>query len=189
MPSDGERGEGSDKGLEQAKAESIKNQIIQASGSWGFDYETEKRVNEGTGHVDLVLTLGNLVIACEISATTRAEHEFERSVKKCLQAGFDRIFVVCNAPKRRAKIQEMMAAGCTPDEQRKVACVTVDEFLGRLSGLASAHQAKRAASTVGSEPKQATQGLDVSEGERDKATKKIWGDLQRRMKKDRGDGE
>ena len=57
--SSGEPGDGStDTGLERTKAESIKNQIIQASGSWGFSYETEKSVNEGTGRVDLVLTLG-----------------------------------------------------------------------------------------------------------------------------------
>jgi len=175
------------KGLEQAKAESIKNQIIQASGSWGFDYETEKRVNKGTGHVDLVLTLGDLVIACEISATTRAEHEFERSVKKCLQAGFERIFLVCNAPKRRAKIQEMVAAGCTIDEQRKVACVTVDEFLGRLSELVSARQAKQPGPASGSDLKETTTGLDVSGADRENATKKIWEDIKRRKKRDRGE--
>ena len=139
--------------------------------------------------MDLVLTLGELVIACEISATTRAEHEFERSVKKCLQAGFERIFIICNAPKRRAKIQQMVAGGCTADEQRRIACVTVDEFLGRLSGLVAAHQARQAPSTAGSEPKQATQGLDVSEAERQKATKKIWEDISRRKKKDRGESE
>lgn len=139
--------------------------------------------------MDLVLTLGDLVIACEISATTRAEHEFERSVKKCLQAGFERIFLLCNAPRRRAKIQEMVEAGCTTDEQRRIACVTVDEFLGRLSSLATAHQAKQAGSTVSSESKQVTTGLDVSEAEREKTTKKIWDEINRRKKKDRGEGE
>jgi len=183
----GEKSPAPAKSLEQAKAESIKNQIIQASGSWGFDYETEKRVNKGTGHVDLVLTLGDLVIACEISATTRAEHEFERSVKKCLQAGFERIFVVCNAPKRRAKIQELVAVGCTVDEQRKVACVTVDEFLGRLSELVSARQAKQPAPASGSDLKETTTGLDVSGADRENATKKIWEDIKRRKKRDRGE--
>ncbi len=101
----------------------------------------------------------------------------------------DHIFIICNAPKRRAKIQEMVAAGCTSDEQRRIHCVTVDEFLGSLSGLGAAHQAKQAPSTAGSEPKQATQGLDVSEAERQKATKKIWEDINRRKKKDRGEGE
>ncbi|MDA1276503.1 MAG: UPF0175 family protein [Verrucomicrobia bacterium] len=191
-PSAEERSTGSPeskKGIEQAKAESIKNQIIQASGSWRFSYETEKPVNQGTGRVDVVLTLGDLVIACEISATTRAEHEFERGIKKCLQAGFERIFLVCNAPRRREEIQKMVETECTSDEQRRIACVSIDEFLGRLSGLATAHQAKQASSNVSPDSTQPTTGLDVSEAERERATKKIWEDLQRRMKKDRGERE
>ncbi len=51
------------------------------------------------------------------------------------------------------------------------------------------HQTKQAGSSVNPESKQATTGLDVSEVEREKATKKIWEDLQRRMKKDRGERE
>jgi hypothetical protein len=191
-PTDGDRAKESpesERGLDQAKAESIKNQIIQASGSWGFSYKTEKPVNQGTGRVDVVLTLGELVIACEISATTRAEHEFERNIKKCLQAGYERIFLVCNAPKRREKIQKMVETECHADEQRRVACVSVDEFLGCLSRLASDHQKKQAGSNVNPKSKQATTGLDVSDDEREKATKKIWEDLQRRMKKDRGERE
>ena len=69
-----------------------------------------------------------------------------------------------------------------------ITCVTVDEFLGRLSGLVSARQAKQAGSTASSEPKQATEALDVSEAERDNATKKIWEDINRRKNKDRGEG-
>ena len=159
------------------------------AGSWGFSYETEKPVNQGTGRVDLVLTLGDLVIACEISATTRTEHEFERGIKKCLKAGFERIFLLCNAPRRREKIQQLVKTECTADEQLRISCVSVDEFLGKLSRLGAEHQAKQASSTVSPESTQGTTGLDVSEAEREKAWKKIWEDIQGRKKKDRGDVE
>ena len=83
----------------------------------------------------------------------------------------------------------MVETECHADEQRRVACVSVDEFLGCLSRLASDHQKKQAGSNVNPKSKQATTGLDVSDDEREKATKKIWEDLQRRMKKDRGERE
>lgn len=128
--------------LAPRKAESIKNAIAQAAGAWGFSYETEKPVNNGTGRVDIVLTLGTLVLACEISATTNAEYEFERSIRKCLQAGFARIFLVCDPTRRREAIVEKIQSRCTSEERSRIECLTAKQFQKRLVELAEKQRAE-----------------------------------------------
>lgn len=164
-----------------AKAESVKNQIIQAAGGWGFSYETEYPVNGGTGRVDLVLTLGSLVVACEISATTSAEHEFERSVQKCLQAGFERIFLVCDVASRRNRIAELVRTRAAADQDR-VHCVSTQDFLERLEEL------KRAASTPLKPAAGKTvleSGATLSAEERKQSADQAWLQISKNMARDR----
>jgi len=59
--------------------------------------------------------------------------------------------------------------------------------LGRLSELVSARQAKQPGPASGSDLKETTTGLDVSGADRENATKKIWEDIERRKKRDRGE--
>ncbi|MEI6357444.1 MAG: type IV secretion system DNA-binding domain-containing protein [Verrucomicrobiota bacterium] len=118
------------------KAEAIKNALIQASGGWGFAYETEHPILGGKGRVDIVLTKGNLVVACEISATTSAPHEVP-NVLKCLEAGFARIIHVCNAKARRTRLAALVAAQCAPADLCRIEFLTLGETLLRLGELAS----------------------------------------------------
>ncbi len=53
----------------------------------GYSVIVEKSVFDGHGHIDVALEREGLSIACEISVTTRIEHEI-RNLAKCLSAGF-----------------------------------------------------------------------------------------------------
>ena len=121
---------------ERPNGEAIKGMIIRTAGGWGFSHETEKPVNGGTGRVDIVLYLGSLEIACEISATTNAEHEFSRNIGKCLAAGFERIFLICDVAPRRRRIVEMVETRCSVAERVRVECLSTHDFLARLQTLA-----------------------------------------------------
>jgi len=168
-----------------ANGESIKNAIIQAAGGWGFSHETEKPVNGGTGRVDIVLTLGSLVIACEISATTSAEHEFERSIKKCLQAGFARIFHVCDATRRRQAIMERIEAGCTPEERSRIHCLTTRQFLNRLAELAEKQRAEATAAEASAGKTVLADAAAITPEERKQAAEDAWAKIARNKKRDR----
>lgn len=52
------------------------------------------------GKADVLLKKGPLTIACEISISTSVEHEVE-NLKKCLCAGFTRVFFICSNKRRR----------------------------------------------------------------------------------------
>jgi len=59
------------------------------------------------GRADVVLTRGELCIACEISVTTDAAHE-EENLKKCIAAGFTRVLFVSPERKQRDKMTAMI---------------------------------------------------------------------------------
>ncbi len=59
----------------------------------GFKATIEKRINNGSGHVDVVLERDSLKIACEISVTTSVAHEIA-NIEKCLEAGYTKILFV-----------------------------------------------------------------------------------------------
>jgi predicted DNA-binding transcriptional regulator AlpA len=60
----------------------------------GFTVTVEKRVLDGHGHVDVALERDDVSIACEISVSTRLDHEIN-NLTKCLAAGFDHAVLVC----------------------------------------------------------------------------------------------
>ncbi len=173
--------------LIRGKAESVKNAIIQTAGGWGFTYETEKKINDGRGAVDIVLTLGSLVIACEISATTPADHEVE-NVLKCLRAGFQSIVHLCDVTHRRRRVTELVEKACTPDERTRVEFLTVKQFLTRLGELAEQHRPPSytpeasAGKTVFGRP------AEVNSQERTMALDDIWAEIAAAKKRDRENG-
>lgn len=114
-------------------AEEIKTRIIQHSGKLGFSYEEEKRLpNER--RIDLVLYRHQIVIACEISSTTSAEHEI-KNIEKCVRHGHVQIFHICNNRTRRAKIAQLVSSSFSAAESRRVECVSVGTFLKFLTRI------------------------------------------------------
>jgi hypothetical protein len=59
----------------------------------GFHAVIEEQVLVGTGQVDVSLIRGDLKIACEISVTTRKDHELG-NVEKCIAAGYKHVLLV-----------------------------------------------------------------------------------------------
>lgn len=110
--------------LKSGKAEATKNAIIQAADAWGYSYRTEKPILGKTRQVDVVLKKVDLVVACEISATTSAPHEVG-NVLKCLREGFAQIIHVCDVTARRRHLAAPVAAQCSPDDLRRIEFLTV----------------------------------------------------------------
>jgi hypothetical protein len=120
-----------------SKAEAIKNALVQAAGAWGYSHQTEQGILGDTRRVDLVLTKGDLVVACEISATTSAPHEVG-NVLKCLRQGFPRVIHVCDTKARRQRLAALVEAQCDPADFRRVEFLTTRETIVRLGELAAA---------------------------------------------------
>lgn len=128
------------------KSEAIKDQIIQMAGPWGFSYETEKPILGGATRVDLALKLGTREIACQISVTTPIAKEVE-NLKRCLDAGYFEIALLCDATVKRRSIESRFAAayGANP----KVRFLTVRQFILRLEEIWEESRRARPSETLG----------------------------------------
>jgi hypothetical protein len=168
--------------LKTGKAESIKNALIQTAGSWGFSYETEFQILGGAGRVDIVLRRGDLIIACEISATTSAPHEVE-NVLKCLKAGYSRIFHVCDATPRQRRLAALLTERCGRDDLRRVEFLTTQSAVVRLGELASAAPAASAGNPP--EKSEQTPSANLSAEDRERAKAAAWAKIRGNMARDR----
>lgn len=85
----------------------------------GYKAVVEKPVLDGTGRVDVSLERGKENIACEISITTNKEHELN-NIRKCLNAGYDLIFVCSVEQKHLDEIKKISESELSTEEQKKV---------------------------------------------------------------------
>ncbi|MGV3772588.1 MAG: type IV secretory system conjugative DNA transfer family protein [Verrucomicrobiales bacterium] len=165
------------------KAEAVKNSIIQAAGGWGYTYETECPILGKTRRVDIVLTLGKTIIACEIGATTSASQEV-RNVLKCLKAGFSRVAHVCDSAQLRGQIEKLVQAECDAAEFKKVQFFTARQFISFLGKIAE-DQKKEALSCDAATGKTVpTNTSAVSDEERKRLAAKIWEEIQKNKARD-----
>jgi len=74
----------------------------------GFEVAVEKMVLDGHGHVDVALQQGAVSIACEISVTTRVEHEVA-NLMKCLAAGYQYAVLVSSDGRVLDAARELLA--------------------------------------------------------------------------------
>jgi DNA helicase HerA-like ATPase len=65
----------------------------------GFKAIIEESILDGKGRVDVGLERGTEKIACEISVTTKDEHELQ-NIEKCFRAGYQKI-LICTPEKKR----------------------------------------------------------------------------------------
>ena len=121
-----------------AKAEAIKNAIIRAAGRWGFSYQTEYPLRGG-GRTDIVLTLQDRTVACEISATTTPEQEVAHLLN-CLAEGFTEIVCACNATVRRNRIESLLTSRLMPGQAAYFHFCTVRQLQARLADIGQAVQ-------------------------------------------------
>ena len=126
----------------------------------GFHATVEAPVLEGKGRVDVVLRKRNESIACEIAVTSGVRQETS-NVKKCLKAGFERIFVVS---RRQGLLQELDAAlreDLDPAERSKVQLLSPEEVFTHLDQ--EAEPAPEASTVAGYSVKVRMHGREPSE--------------------------
>ncbi len=102
----------------------------------GMGYRTiiEKPILDGSGSVDVALEKGEKTIACEVSVTSTADQEIG-NIEKCLQAGFDHIFIVSTEPKQLRKIREKIKDAILEEDQKKIECLLPENLFIRIEEL------------------------------------------------------
>lgn len=103
----------------------------------GFRAVLEHPVGGGNQSVDVVLTRDDLRIACEISVSTSAEHEFA-NLSKCLPEGFTLIALISEDAGHRERLRSMVDASLASSDAARVFSGSCEEFIGYLEALPSA---------------------------------------------------
>ena len=109
----------------------ISNRIGEQAESLDYTVSSEESVLDGQGRVDLVLRRGTRTVACEICVTNTADYEVH-NVRKCLEAGFRQVVVLCQNKTKLAHLREAVAAAIPPGEAPRVTCQLPEEFIAQL---------------------------------------------------------
>lgn len=95
----------------------------------GFRSVIEETV--GGGRIDVALRRDDVSVACEISITTGIDQELG-NVRKCLRAGFARVWLVVPDKKRREKAGTALE---TADGMGAVTCLSPDDLVAAFEAL------------------------------------------------------
>jgi hypothetical protein len=137
-------------GAASAKSEAIKTTIIQQAGGWQFSHKPEVEILGGLTRIDLVLSLLNVRVACQISYTSTKELEVT-NLFRILEAGYDPVFLVCDATVRRRAIETLFQSRATAEQRRRVQFLTCRQFLREIRQLGEA-ELRRSAVAGAAEP-------------------------------------
>jgi hypothetical protein len=124
-------------GAASAKSEAIKTTIIQQAGGWQFSHTPEVKILDGLTRIDLVLSLLNVRVACQISYTSTKELEVT-NLFRILEAGYDPVFLVCDATVRRRAIEALFQSRASAEQRRRVQFLTCRQFLREIWQLGEA---------------------------------------------------
>jgi hypothetical protein len=113
-----------------AQHTAIQKRIKEAAQSAGFFCTIETQLLRQQS-VDIALEKDGQRIACEISITTTVDHEVH-NVKKCLDAGFSKVMVICIEEGRLKKIQKAILGSLGADVAKRVGFFLPDEFIAEL---------------------------------------------------------
>ena len=81
--------------------------------------------------IAIVLRRAQRVIACEVCARNALEYELG-NVRKCLEAGFRQVVVVCPNRTKLGHIQEAIVAALPAEQIALVTCFLPDDFIRKL---------------------------------------------------------
>lgn len=122
-----------DKGIGGHQHNIIRERIETVARELGFYAAREKLTKDG-GKIDLALARPGQTIACEISLMTTVDHEVG-NVKKCLEAAFEHVAVICTDNGRLEKIAKAVS-GCLPSSQAaQVGYYLPDQFIAHIRSL------------------------------------------------------
>jgi hypothetical protein len=110
----------------------VQQLIKQWAEGLGYRATIEKQLVEGS--VDVALEKKGRSIACETSITTAPDWELG-NIRKCLNAGFSDVLLVCPDAKKLAKLRIAIEPQLKEDERKRVKCVSPDELFGYVQQL------------------------------------------------------
>lgn len=114
----------------------IQDRIKRAAQERGFASTLEETVLNGAGHVDVSLEKGDLRIACEVSVTTKPDHE-RGNVEKCLAAGYSQVWLTSPDPKHLDALRSAIAPALPKMARDRVRFFSPDDLIGELDRLAA----------------------------------------------------
>jgi hypothetical protein len=101
--------------------------IAQWARGLGYRASIEQQTSDG-GSIDVVIEQGTHRIACEISVTSTVEQEMG-NLRKCLSAGYTRIFMICVAPRTRSGLEKSAKKTLSEDAFKQVRFLSPEEIL------------------------------------------------------------
>lgn len=107
----------------------------------GYKATIEKELPDGAGSVDVGLEKDSYKLACEISITTSEVQELG-NIRKCLDAGYDKVVLCSPVKKTLAKVQTLLADQLEEDDQKKVLLFAPEEFFFYLEEEAAKEASK-----------------------------------------------
>jgi hypothetical protein len=112
----------------------LQNLVKSLAEDMGYGATIEQGILDGRGSVDVVLKRADFSIACQITITTPADYELE-GLKKCVEAGFQKIALV--SPNRRSlnQIKELANTAIGEADRSRLHFFTPEEFLLFLEEL------------------------------------------------------
>jgi hypothetical protein len=93
----------------------------------GFKAIIEESILDGKGRVDVGLERDSEKIACEISVTTKDEHELQ-NIEKCFRAGYQKILICSPEKKRLDSLKNLIAEKLEPAQVDKIFLMLPDDL-------------------------------------------------------------
>jgi len=112
----------------------LQKRIKAAAQERGFSATIEKQVLDGKGRVDVALERDDLRIACEVSVTTKVEHE-RHNIEKCLAAGFTHVWVTSPDAAQLQKLREGLQSTLSPEVQERVSFLSEEDLVAELENF------------------------------------------------------
>lgn len=112
----------------------LQQELKQLAQSLNYAATIELRVLDGAGSVDVAIDAHGHSIACEISATTRPNHELQ-NVEKCLAAGFAEVWMIAEDPDHLEALRKHIAVALDFDDLKRLRFLSPDDAHRAISSL------------------------------------------------------
>lgn len=164
--------------------EDTKTRIKTEALSLDYTANTEVKILDGRGRIDVVVERGTRRIACQVCSTTNAGHEIANA-NKCLEAGFTFVALIFLTPRRADNFAQAVKDALAPKEAGMVHCFLLSDFMAKLNDWAMEDPAGGAAERAKPRPQSVSLANELSPQERDRISKERLRKLAERMKRDR----
>ena len=120
---------------------SLQKKIKKLGHERGFHVTIEQPVLDRAGRVDVALTRGSLMLACEVSVTTDDKHEL-KNIEKCIAAGFDQVLLISPDASHLKSVEKTARQHLTVQALKHVHFLTPETLASHLDSLTSNDQSQ-----------------------------------------------